>query len=125
MRYLLDTNIFIWWMEKSKKLPHDLYTLINDPKNKVFLSVVSIWEIVIKRGKDRFKVPKDIEIDIKTNRFNLLPIHIEHALEVGKLPFHHKDPFDRILISQAKIENLILISSDKKIWKYNLPLLKA
>lgn len=125
MNYLIDTNIFIWWMEKSQRLSQNLYTLISDPKNKIFLSVASVWEIVIKRGKDKLKIPKDVEGDIRISKFNLLSINIKHVLGVGKLSLHHKDPFDRILISQAKAENLTLITSDQKIWKYSLKLLKA
>ncbi len=134
MRYLLDTHVFIWWMEKNKRLPDKLMNLINDPQNEVYLSVVNVWEIVIKNAKGKLKSPKDIKGGIQKSSFVLLPIDINHVLEVEKLPDIHKDPFDRILIAQAKVENLTLITSDEKIWKYKqslrsrdlkLPLIKA
>lgn len=123
--FLLDTHVFIWWMEKSKKLSNRSYDLINNPKNQIFLSVATVWEMVIKKSKKKLKLTKAIEVGIKTSRFTSLPIETAHVLGVEKLPLHHKDPFDRILISQAKVENLTLISSDQKIWKYNPPLIKA
>lgn len=125
MRYLIDTHIFIWWMERSSRLSKDIFDLLNNPQNKVFLSAASIWEIVIKKAKKKLKTPKDVEGGIKASGF--IPINIEmlHVLEVEKLPIYHNDPFDRILISQARVENLTFITSDKKIWKYNLPMLKA
>lgn len=123
--FLIDTQIFIWWMEKSKRLSKKSFDLLNDPQNQIFLSVASIWEIVIKKQKRRLKVPKDVKGGVEASAFNLLSIEVPHVLGVEKLPFYHKDPFDRILISQAKIEHLTLITADKKIWKYDLSLLKA
>lgn len=125
MRYLLDTHIFIWWMEKNKRLSTDTFDLLNNSQNKVFLSVASIWEIVIKKAKKKLKTPKDVEGGIKASGFISLNIDLSHVLEIEKLPTYHNDPFDRIIISQAKIEDLTLITSDKKIWKYDLRLLKA
>lgn len=124
MRYLIDTHIFIWWMENTR-LSDKLMSLLNDPANRVFLSVASIWEMVIKKAKGRLKIPRDIEGGVKTSRFMVLPIEISHVLGVDKLPHYHHDPFDRILISQAKAERLTLITSDPKIRKYNLSLVKA
>jgi len=125
MRYLLDTHIFIWWMEKNKRLSKDIFNLLNNPQNQIFLSVASVWELIIKKAKKKLKTPKDVQGGIKASGF--IPINIEmlHVLDLEKLPMHHNDPFDRIIISQAKIEHLTLITADKKIWKYNLALLKA
>lgn len=125
MKYLLDTHVFIWAMEGSKRLKKDIKNEISNSKNKIFVSVVTIWEISIKRSLKKLKTPFDIEASIKKTDLQIIPIQITHALAVEKLPLHHKDPFDRILISQAKVENLTLITSDQKIWKYNLKLLKA
>jgi|SRR3989338_962061 len=125
MRYLLDTHIFIWWMEKNKRLSKDIFNLLNNPQNQIFLSVASVWELIIKKAKKKLKTPKDVQGGIKASGF--IPINIEmlHVLDLEKLPMHHNDPFDRIIISQAKIEHLTLITADKKIWKHNLSLLKA
>ena len=125
MRYLLDTNIFIWWMEGNSRLSKDIFNLLNNPQNQIFLSVASVWEIVIKKSKNKLKTPKDVEGGIKISGFTLINIEISHVLGIEKLPMYHNDPFDRIIISQAKTEDLTLITTDKKIWKYDFPLLKA
>lgn len=125
MRYLIDTNIFIWWMEKNKRLSKNLFNLLNNPQNQIFLSVASVWEIVIKKAKKKLKTPKDVEGGVKASGFVAINIEMLHVLGIEKLPIHHNDPFDRIIISQAKAEDLTLVTSDNKIWKYDLRLLKA
>lgn len=123
--FLLDTQIFIWWMEKSPRLSNELLKLLNDPQDQILLSVASVWEMVIKKGKKKLKTPKDIEGGIKASGFSILPIEISHVLAVEKLPLYHKDPFDRVLVAQAQAENLTLITSDQKIWKYSINILKC
>lgn len=123
--FLIDTQVFVWWMEESKRLPKNIFNLLNDPQNQIFLSVASVWEIVIKRAKNKLKVPTDIEGGIKKSYFTVLPIELAHVIQVDKLPIYHQDPFDRILISQAKVEGLTFITSDPKIWKYKISILKA
>lgn len=120
--FLLDTHIFIWWMGDDKRLSQKTATLLRDPHNQIFLSTGSIWEMIIKKGKGKLNIPiaLDLESGIRTSGFNLLSIEILHVLELEKLPQHHKDPFDRILIAQAKIERLILITDDVKIAKYEV-----
>lgn len=125
--FLIDTEILIWGMEKSPKLSVKIKALLENTENQIFVSAASVWEIVIKKAKGRLKTPDDLEGGIKEAGFKFLPIGISHVLGVGKLPNFkdHKDPFDRVLISQAKAENLILITSDPKILRYKLSLLKA
>lgn len=118
--FLLDTSIFIWLMEKNKRLPSDLVTIIKSPENPVFLSVASIWEMVLKKGKGRLKVPKNIEKDVSAAGFALIGIKASHVLGIQELPTYHKDPFDRLLVSQAKVEHLVLITVDPQIKKYNV-----
>ena len=125
MRYLIDTQIFIWLMEDSKKVPPEIRTLLQDSSINVFISIANIWEIVIKQAKGRLKTPEDIEISINKVGFKVLPIEVYHVLGLRRLPDYHRDPFDRILTAQALAEDLTLITSDKKIWKYNLKLIKA
>lgn len=122
-RYLLDTNVFIWAMEENKRLPRSVKDKIADPKNLILISVASVWEIVIKRAKHTLNVPKDIEGGIRKSNFGILPIQISHIMELEKIANHHKDPFDRILIAQAKSENLTLITTDAKIKKYDVKVL--
>lgn len=125
MKYLLDTHIFIWWMEKNKRLPIDIKRLIDDSRNLAFISVASVWEIILKKRRKKLKVPRDIEGNIKKAGFSIIPIQISHVLLLEKLSFHHTDPFDRLLISQAKTEDLTLITHDRQIWKYDVDILKA
>lgn len=124
MKYLLDTHIFIWAMEKNKRLTQDIKAIISDPNHKVFVSIATVWEIILKKRKG-LKIPKDIVGGIQKSNFILLPIDVNHVLGVEKLPNFHKDPFDRILISQAKAERLTLITCDPKIKKYKLSLISA
>ena len=124
-KYLLDTHIFIWWMEKNKRLQKNIYDIINNPRNSIFLSVASIWEIVLKRAKGKLKTTTNIERGLKKFGFVILPIEISHVLETEKLPNYHSDPFDRLIIAQSRIEKLMVISHDQKIWKYNIDLLKC
>ncbi len=99
--------------------------MIDNPLNNIFISVIIPWEIVIKIKAKKLRVPKNFAKFIMNGIFKILPIQISHILNLEKLSLYHKDPFDRILISQAKTENLNLITSDEKIWRYNLSLIKA
>lgn len=123
--YLIDTHIFIWLMEKNPRLQKDIYTLLKNPHLPVSLSLVSIWEIVIKRSRKSLRVPKNFMRGAQVANLLILPIGMRHVLGVEKLVLYHKDPFDRMLISQAKEEKLTLITHDKKIWKYDISILKV
>ncbi|MBI2039689.1 type II toxin-antitoxin system VapC family toxin [Candidatus Microgenomates bacterium] len=124
MNYLLDTQVFIWAMEKSTRFSKAFQKVISDPNNMVFVSVATVWEIIIKKRKG-LKVPRDIAGGIKKSLFTILPINIDHVLEIEVLEDYHKDPFDRIIIAQAKVEKLTLITVDEKILKYHIKALKA
>ncbi len=123
--FLLDTHIFIWAMEKSMRLPEEIKSIIVDPQNKILISVASIWEIVIKKTTKQAKFNFDLETSIQQAGLEVLPIQVSHVLNLGDLPNYHKDPFDRILVAQAKVENLTIITTDKKIWRYDISLVKA
>lgn len=123
--FLLDTHIFIWAMEENKMLPAAIKNTIIDPQNKIFISAVTLWEVIIKTTTKQIKFKFDLEESIKKAGFEFIPVQIPHILHLATLPLFHKDPFDRMLIAQAKTEKLTLITSDEKIWKYDLPLLKA
>jgi len=119
----LDTHIFVWVMEGSKLLPESIKNKIADPNNKIFVSAVSIWEIVIKRNLKKIKIDFDIETSIGKAGIEVLAIEASHALEIEKLPPHHKDPFDRMLVAQAIVEKLMIITQDEKIKKYDVSVL--
>lgn len=123
-RYLIDTEVFIWLMQKNNKIPKVLLNFLGDPQNQIFLSVASIWEIVIKKGKKKLKIPRNVKSDVKKSGFTVLSIDIEHVLGVEKLPLIHRDPFDRILVSQAQFEKLTLITSDWRVQQYNAKFMK-
>jgi len=118
--YLLDTNILLWWFKRHKSLGPKTQEIIRDPDNVIFVSSVSIWEISIKKGKGNLIVPDNFRDFLDHEAFTELNITHEHASHILKLPQHHADPFDRMLISQAVLENLTLISTDNKISQYSV-----
>lgn len=124
-KFLIDTHIFIWSMEKNKILSQKIFSILKNPQNSIYISVASIWEIIIKTGKKKLKSPDDFEKVINSVGFNIIPIKLDHVLAIKSLPHFHTDPFDRLLIAQAQVENLTLISSDPKIAKYKINLLQA
>ncbi len=124
MKLLFDTHTFIWWDSEPNKLSSKALELLSNSANMKFLSIVSIWEIQIKHqlGKLSLILPlKDI-IDEQINNHNIsiLPIATDHILGLNNLPLHHKDPFDRLLISQAKIEDTTLVSCDSVFQNYSV-----
>ena len=123
-KFLVDTQVFILWMENSKRLPESIYTLLNNPKIQIFLSVASIWEIIIKKQKKKLKLPVNLEEGIKTSGFRVIPIEVTDVLKVSSLKLHHNDPFDRILIAQSQTRKLTLITSDPKIQNYKSRILE-
>jgi len=124
LRILLDTHIFLWALFEPTKLSSSLAEMYQDRQNTFFLSLVSIWEIQIKLqlGKLTFDIDlqKVITEQLNAGYIEILPIKLEHIFNVQSLPFHHKDPFDRLLISQAIIEDLFLASSDSMISAYSV-----
>ncbi|TSC90264.1 MAG: PilT domain-containing protein [Microgenomates group bacterium Gr01-1014_5] len=125
--YLLDTNILLWWVDDNKRLKRSIYKVIQDKNNQILVSVVSAIEISIKNNLGKLPLKTSLERIFEGSEFEVLDIGLSHALELNRLPLHsgHRDPFDRVLISQAKAEKLTLITSDEKIWKYKLSILKA
>ncbi len=122
MNLLLDSQAFIWMHNEPHKLSNRVAMEILNPANTLFLSMGSVWEIQIKIqiGKFKFKDPlaNVIAEQQKVNSLQILPINLAHVLELGKLPFHHKDPFNRLLIAQANAEKMILVSLDAKFSAY-------
>jgi PIN domain nuclease of toxin-antitoxin system len=123
MNLLLDTHVLLWWLADDELLPIKIRTLIKKPTNTVFVSAISAWEISIKKALGKLKAPDNIELAVKASEFQPLPIQIHHAEAAGALPRHHDDPFDRMLIAQANIEKLTLITHDKQIGKYKTKLI--
>ena len=121
MKLLLDTHIVLWAAGQPDKLSEQAHRLLKTPENSLFFSAASIWEIVIKLGikREDFKVdPYRLRKMLIVHRYAELPVTAEHALRVGTLPFIHKDPFDRLLIAQARAEGMILVTADALVSQY-------
>ena len=128
MNLLLDTHAFIWWLRDDVSLGKTARLAIEKPGNIVFVSAVSALEIAIKRAAGRLTglPPRgDVGDWIDANRFVALPIDVGHAVLSAALPAHHADPFDRVLIAQARVEDLTLVAKDRHISKYRVKLLDA
>lgn len=116
MRLLLDTHTFLWFVTDDPNLSKTAKFLIEDPANERFLSMASPWEIAIKTAIGRLALTEPLaefmREQLRLNLIQLLPISLEHVLGVASLPMHHRDPFDRLLISQAIIEQMPIVSAD-------------
>lgn len=116
MKLLLDTHSFIWFIEDNPSLSLRARTLIEEPSSEVFLSVASVWEMAIKVSLGRLQLSQPFELFIPhqllLNNITLLDITLSHTLQVATLPFHHRDPFDRLLIAQGLVEGIPIISAD-------------
>ncbi len=125
MKVLLDTHVLLWWLSNDPILSQKARHTIENAQNIVFVSAASAWEIAIKKALGKLKAPDDLETAINISRFEVLPIHIKHAMGVCHLPLHHTDPFDRLLIAQATIEDLTLITHDDRMSEYNISIIKT
>jgi len=125
MNLLLDTHVLLWALENNPALSDKARKAIVDGSNMVFVSSASVWEISIKTAMGKLEVPDNLIEEIEIHRFTQLSMNFDHAKLAGKLPDIHKDPFDRMLIAQAMIEKLTLVTQDCQIAKYDVNLLKA
>ena len=120
MNLLIDTHILLWWLADHPALSIEARSLISNAKNLIFVSTASVWEIIIKKSIGKLKAPDDIEKVLQENNFKELSMTLEHVLMIGNLPNHHHDPFDRMLIAQAKCNRLTLITADAKLALYDV-----
>ena len=122
MKLLLDTHTFIWYVTDNSKLRATAQQLINNGNNQVLLSIASIWEMAIKHsvGKLNFELPFEVFISqqLTSNNFRLLDIKISHLVAVASLPLHHRDPFDRLIIAQAMVEQISVVGADEVFDSY-------
>jgi len=126
MAYLLDTHAFLWFVSGDKQLPESARNIIEDIHQSCFLSAASLWEITIKHQNKKLDLGLSLEdlFDFADrNQIEIIPINYEHLLLLSKLPGHHNDPFDRLIISQAISEELIIITRDKLFKKYKVQLI--
>ena len=125
MNILLDTHVLIWALENNPTLSKTAIDCIVDGSNMVFVSAASVWEINIKIAMGKLEAPDNLLEEIRLHRFTPLPITLEHAQLAGRLPDIHRDPFDRMLVAQAMIEKLALVTRDKMIDGYRIKTVKA
>lgn len=124
MRVLLDTHAFLWFILDDPQLSQTMKRLIEDSTNEVEISPASYWEIAIKIAKKKYMLPEPykrfMEQQIADNEFHILPINIGHTALLTTMPFHHKDPFDRLLIAQASYEGIPIVSVDEQFDAYRI-----
>ena len=129
MKLLLDTHVLLWGLAEPRKLGPQARERITDPGSTVWISAASLWEISIKVSLGRLDLVEPPEVCIPRGMdgagFLSLPISDRHAFAVRSLPMHHRDPFDRLLVAQAQIEGLTLVSADKILSRYDVPFLDA
>jgi PIN domain nuclease of toxin-antitoxin system len=122
MKLLLDTHTFLWFVLNDPQLRPTAQILIRDPQNDIYLSPASYWEIAIKISIGKYQLPTSYDTwmrdQITINTFEILPVLIEHTAILTNLPFHHKDPFDRLIIAQSICENIPVISADRTFDNY-------
>jgi PIN domain nuclease of toxin-antitoxin system len=121
MKLLLDTHAFLWWDSNDDSLPSVLHSAVASPGNEVFVSAVTVWEIAIKRASGKLIFGRALGKAIEGHGFRALPITVEHAEWAGTLPQVHRDPFDRLLVAQAQLEGLVLVTVDEQILRYQVP----
>lgn len=123
-KFILDTHVFIWWIQDNIQLSKKAKKIIADPGNEIHISSASIWEMAIKCKLGKLKITNFSEEfltkQIIGNSFSFLPISLQHSFRIYELEIFHKDPFDHMLIAQAQVENCALISKDKLLKKYNV-----
>ena len=121
-RLLLDTHAFLWFVTEDPKLSAAAQRMIAAGSNEPLLSAACVWEIVIKVSIGRLPIPGPLDSfipeQLSTNRIALLPIELKHLLEIARLPLHHRDPFDRLLIAQAVVEGIPIVSADPAFDRY-------
>ena len=123
-RLLFDTHAFLWWMDRDdSRLPAGLFDKIQSAESEVYLSVIVAWEMAIKTSMGKLQSPHDVESAADHYGFEILPVLLPHATAVRDLPLHHRDPFDRMLIAQAQVEGLTLITTDPHMRRYDVPIL--
>ena len=129
MRVLLDTHAYLWWLADDADLSYEARDLLADPRTTAYVSAASVWEIAIKAKLGRLRLKGAVAmaevVEVAGNEFLELPIRARHAAAAGALPRHHDDPFDRMLVAQAQVEDLVLVTRDGKLGAYDVQIVEA
>ena len=123
--YLLDTHVLLWWLAEPERLSAEATRAIADGANKLYFSAAGAWEMAIKKTLGRLDYPGNLPEVLAANRIEPLPVTLAHALAVADLPLHHRDPFDRIQIAQARLEGLTIVTRDPEFGMYGVPLVQG
>jgi PIN domain nuclease of toxin-antitoxin system len=121
---LLDTHVVLWWLLDDGALSDELKAML-DHEPDVYVSPATIWEVAIKQAIGKLATPADLPEQIRDSGFRELPIVAAHAIAAARLPPHHRDPFDRMLVAQAQVEEFTLVTRDAEIRRYDVPILVA
>lgn len=125
MRVLLDTHVLLWSLEAPERIGGDARRIFEDRAAVVVVSVASVWEIAIKKRRGQLSAPDDLPEIVSALGHEVLEIRMEHAWQVGTLPLHHRDPFDRLLVAQAQVEDIPLITHDRQLERYDVRIIRA
>jgi len=125
VRVLLDTHVALWTFFDPALIGREATELLRDPETEIVASVVNVWEISIKRATGKLRTPDDFPARLRRWTQEMLAVNEAHAWRVGELPRHHLDPFDRLLVAQAQIENLPLITHDRQLARYDIRIVRA
>lgn len=125
MKALIDTHVLLWWLEDPGLISPKARKIIENARNFVFYSSAVIWEIILKQSIGKLKIPNEFYGLLDGQNFTPLSINIEHAFALKDLPGLHSDPFDRIMVAQALYENMVLLTRDRNILKYDIQTIKA
>jgi len=122
---LLDTHTVLWWLSDDPALSETARVAIADPENTVFLSAVVVWEIRIKQSIGKLDLPDDFGEVLDAQRFAELAVTVDHAHTIAELPAAHRDPFDRMLVAQAMVEHMVIVTRDRSIADYDVEVIVA
>jgi PIN domain nuclease of toxin-antitoxin system len=122
---LLDTHVFVWLVESPEHLAEDVILTLRDMENEIFVSAATFWEIAMNRNRGRMRFPGDIGEEIRAANFVELPVTGAHYEASVALPEIHRDPFDRLIVAQALSEGLVLVTRDKLLGAYNVPMIRV
>jgi PIN domain nuclease of toxin-antitoxin system len=125
LRLLLDTHVLIWALSDPNRLTAKSRAAIKAEENKVFVSVVSPWEVAIKGRREGLRLPDRLDEELDRRRFELLPVLLRHTDPIESMPHHHRDPFDRMLVAQAVTDGLTIVTADRKLTDYQVALMPA
>ena len=118
LKFILDTHLLLWWLAGDDAISAGASALIGDPENTIFVSAVSLWEIWLKESLGKLRLPPDFETILAAQAFESLPLTAAQTRQVARLPWHHRDPFDRMLVAQAGTERLQLLTADRTLAAY-------